>query len=149
MSFDIGAIRKAHRKLVRELEAAERRTMLEMPKVVKHHVATRAKFSKKTGSRRLAQAVRSGRLRRTGAGYRFSLKGLVPNALEKGARSHWIRARRRKRLRFVHRGRFVFPVAVFHPGNPAYRFLGAAVGHAETVFMQRFRQRANAIAARF
>ncbi len=143
--FDIGPVVAAHRRLIAELEAGRAAVLLETKERVRRYVATSSRFSRKVGSPRLARAVRS-RLGRERVA--FWIQGVVPRALEFGARKHWIPGNK-SRIKLRINGSVVTG-PVLHPGNPAYRFLGQAVDEVgQSYFAQRMRQVASEAAANF
>lgn len=143
--FYIGPILAAQRRLIAALEEGRAAVLLETKERVKRYVATSSRFSRQVGSPRLARAVRS-RLGKERVA--FWIQGVVPRALEFGARAHWIpTSKSRIRLKIGNR---VITGPVWHPGNPAFRFLGQAVDEVgQSYFAQRMRQVAAEAAARF
>jgi hypothetical protein len=111
----------------------------------------RPRFTPRSGANSLALATQGKVIRRRSGGV-VRLKNAKPYAaaIDKGARPHIIRIRRRKALRFVGKGGgLVFRRSVQHPGNRPYRFLSRARDQASDSFLRGMSRRMAEIARRF
>lgn len=130
--INLASLRHAHEHVLALSQRAVDEELEQSGRVAREHVLDHSQFKSRTGA--LVKATKARVIRAAGG-----KKIIVSNskkyaaAIDLGAKPHIIRPSKKKLLRFMVGGRFVFARSVRHPGNRAYRFLyRATLGAART-----------------
>ena len=124
--ISIGEAKRHHERLMRLNSELVNKESHYAARHIENHVYQHPYFKPRTGN---LQARTQGRVVRLRGGRKIIARNAAKYAapIDRGARPHVIRPRRRKALRFVTKnGTVVFARKVNHPGNRPYRFLWRA-----------------------
>lgn len=148
MITNLAQVRAAHARLLRGHDTAVADELDAAGDFAAQHARQHAKFRDRTGRLRdsTKHRVRMGRYR---SRVRLRWRRRYALFVEAGTRPHVIRAKRKKYLRFVSRGRLVFAKQVNHPGTRPYKFGWKAAHAAHRVLGPRLRARMTQLARRF
>ncbi len=132
MISNLAAVQRAHDKLLSQTSAGITLELADAGKFAVDYVKAHPTFKPRSGE---LQAKTQWVARR---GHIVRIQNTAPHAhaIESGARPHVIEARRRKALRFMSGGKFVFRRKVNHPGNRPFKFLYRATNAAGRVLQQ-------------
>jgi hypothetical protein len=136
--IDLRSVKEAHRRFLAHHDALLSQELRRAAEVGVVEVQRNPQFKPRTGA---LQKATQGKVirRRNGSVVRLQNRKAYAAPIDKGAKPHVIRARRKKALRFVGRGGVVFRRSVNHPGNKPYRFLSRARDAASDSFGERMR----------
>ncbi len=151
MIVNLDSLRTHHRRWIDQHHTMVDDATEEARQYARHYVDTKPTFTPRTGNLQRSVNTRFVRTQR-GNIVRVSSDGNRARynlAIERGARPHVIRARRKRALRFVWHGQLVFFRKVNHPGNRPYFFLREATYAAGHLFEQRMTTGMQTLAKRF
>lgn len=150
MAFlNLQQLEKAHGRFSQKHRAEVEQVAEEAGQFGVRYVLTNPTFKPRTGN--LQKKTESKVIRRGKKAVVVSLRNRAPYAaaIDRGAKPHVIRARRRKALRFFKGGSVVFRRHVNHPGNRPFKFLYRATTAAGRVFEQEMAHRMVDLAKQF